>query len=59
MEDASWLTATELQKYGVNPKSLRDDSFLPWEFDAGASRLGQQCESLFTCYGQTSWISLT
>jgi len=29
VEDASWLTTTKLQKYGVNLESLRDDSFLP------------------------------
>ena len=51
VEDASCLTTTKLQKYGVNPESLRDDSFLPWEFDAGASGLSQQCEGLFTCCG--------
>jgi len=51
VEDASWLTKTELQKYGVNPESLRDDSFLPWESDVGASGLSQQCDGLFTCCG--------
>jgi len=39
VEDASWLTTVELQKYGVSPESLKDDSFLPWESDAGASKL--------------------
>ena len=29
MEDTSWLTTIKLQKYGVNLKSLREDSFLP------------------------------
>lgn len=47
IEDASWLTTTELQKYGVSPESLKNNSFLPWEFDAGASRFSQQCEGLF------------
>ena len=42
MEDASWITTTELQKYGVNPESLMKDPFLPRESDAGASRLSQQ-----------------
>ena len=51
VEDASWLTTAELQKYGVSPKSLRDDFFLPRESDAGAFGLSQQCESLFTCCG--------
>ena len=51
VEDASWLTTTKLQKYGVSHESLRDDSLLPRESDAGASRLSQQCESLFTCCG--------
>ena len=37
MEDASWLTAAELQKYGVNLESLMNDSFLPQESDARAS----------------------
>jgi len=39
MEDASWLTAAKLHKYGVNPESLTGDSFLPQESNAGASRL--------------------
>ena len=39
VEDASWLTTAELQKYGASPESLRDDSFLPWESNAGTSRL--------------------
>ena len=51
LEVASWLTTTELQKYGVNPESLRDDSFPPRESDAGAYGLSQQCEALFTCCG--------
>lgn len=51
VEDASWMTTAELQKYGVNPKSMRDDYFLPWESDVGASRLSQQCDCLFTCCG--------
>jgi len=51
VEDARWLTTVELQKYGVSLESLRDDSFLPWEPDAGASRLSQQCEILFTFCG--------
>ena len=51
MEDVSWLTAAELQKYGVNPESLINDSFLPWDSDAGASGLSQQCEWIFTCCG--------
>jgi len=29
VEDSSWLIAAKLQKYGVNPEGLRDDSFLP------------------------------
>jgi len=29
MEDASWLATAELQKYGISPESLKDDSFLP------------------------------
>ena len=29
VKDASWLTTTKLQKYGVSPESLKDDSFLP------------------------------
>ena len=41
VEDASWLTTTELQKYGVNSESLMKNSFLPWESDAGASRVSQ------------------
>ena len=51
VEDASWFTTIELQKYEVNPESLRDDSFLPWESDVGASRLSQQCDGFFTCCG--------
>ena len=51
VEDATWLTTAELQKYGVNPESLRDDSFLPRESDAEASRLSQHCDGLFTCSG--------
>jgi len=49
IEDASWLTTAKLEKYGVNPESLMDDSFLPQEFDVGASRLSQQCDCMFTC----------
>ena len=44
MEDASWLTTAELQKYGVKPESMRDNYFLPRESDVGAYRLSQQCE---------------
>ena len=51
IEDASWLTTVDLQKYGVNLESLRDDSFIPWESDAGASGLSQQCDFMFTCCG--------
>jgi len=51
LEDANWLTTAELQKYGVNPESLVDDSFLPWESDAGASELSQQYDCMFTCRG--------
>lgn len=29
VEDVSWLATAKLQKYGVNPESLRGDSFLP------------------------------
>ena len=36
MEDYSWLTAAELQKYGVNLESLKDKTFIPRESDAGA-----------------------
>lgn len=41
LEDSSWLTTVELQKYGVSPKSLKENPFLPWEFDARASGLSQ------------------
>lgn len=51
MEDANWLATVELQKHGVNAKSLMNDSFLPWEFDAGASGLSQQCDCMFTFCG--------
>jgi len=51
MEDASWITTAELQKYGVNPESLKKDYFLPRESDAGASGLIQQCDCMFTCCG--------
>lgn len=51
VEDASWLTTVELQKYGVNPESLRDDSFLPRESDAEAYGLSQKCDGLFICCG--------
>lgn len=51
MEDASWLTTIELQKYGVNTKRLGDDSFLPRESDVGASGLSHEFDGLFTCCG--------
>ena len=51
MEDASLLTIVELHKYGVNPESMRDDSFLPRESDARAFGLSQQCDCFFTCSG--------
>ena len=44
VEDSSWLTTTELQKYGVSPKGLKDKSFLPRESDAGASTLASNVE---------------
>lgn len=52
VEDASWLTTVELQKYGVNPESLMGDSFLPWELDGGASGHSQQYDYMFICCGQ-------
>ena len=51
VEDASWLTTTELQKYGVNLESLMKNSFLPRESDVGATRLSQQRDCMFTCCG--------
>ena len=51
VEDSSWLTTVELQKYGVSPENLKDNSFLLRDSDARASGLSQQCESLFTCCG--------
>ena len=44
MEDSSWLTTAELQKYGVSPEGLKDKSFLPQESDAGASTLASNVE---------------
>jgi len=37
MEDASWMTTVELQKFNVDLETLMDQYFLPWESDAGAS----------------------
>ena len=55
VEDASWLTTTELQKYGVNPKSLRDDYFLPRESDAGASSTLRQREESKSREKRKTW----
>jgi len=44
VEDSSWLTIAELQKYGVSPESLKDKSFLPRESDVGASALASNVE---------------
>ena len=50
VEDASSMTAVELQKLGVDSKHYKI-SFLPRESDAGALGLSQQCDVLFTCCG--------
>ena len=39
VENASWMTATELQKFNADPKTLMDQSNLPRESDAGTSRI--------------------
>ena len=44
MEDSSWLTTAELQKYGVSPEGLKDKYFLPRESDAGALALASNVE---------------
>jgi len=44
VEDSSWLTTIELQKYGVSPEGLKYKSFLPRESDAGASALASNVE---------------
>ena len=51
VEDASWMTTVELHKFSTNPEALMDQSFLPWESDAGASELSQQYDWMFTCCG--------
>ena len=51
VEDASWMTTAELQKFNADPETLMDKSFLPRESDAGASGFSQQCDYVFTCYG--------
>jgi len=39
VEDVSWMTTTELQNFSTDPKPLMNQSFLPREFDTGASGL--------------------
>ena len=39
MGDASWMTSVELQKFNADLETLLDQSFLPRESDAGASRI--------------------
>jgi hypothetical protein len=36
-EDATWMTTTEISKYGADLEDLMNSYFLPWESDAGAS----------------------
>ena len=45
MEDSSWMTTTELQKYGINRESLKNQSFLLRESDAGALDLASNVEN--------------
>lgn len=45
MEDYSWLTATELWKYAINPENLKNQTFLLREFDAGASEMASNVEN--------------
>ena len=54
MEDSSWLTTAELQKYGVSPEKFKEQFFLPRESDAGASELASNVKNLFTCCGLTA-----
>ena len=51
IEYDSWMTTSKLQKFSTYLEALMDQSFLPREFDAGASRLSQQCDCMFTCCG--------
>ena len=37
IEDASWMIEQEISKYNVLPEDLMKNSFLPQEYDAGAS----------------------
>ena len=37
VEDVSWMTTTELQKFNVDPKPLMDKSFLLHKSNVGAS----------------------
>ena len=37
-EDATWMTELDISMYNVHPEDLLNNSFLPPEYDAGASR---------------------
>jgi hypothetical protein len=37
VEDATWMTATEISKYGADLEDQMNSYFLPWEFNVGAS----------------------
>ena len=37
VKDSTWITKQELQLQGFDLADIEENSFLPWEFDAGAS----------------------